>query len=120
MRPEPAYHSAESSVVGSILAETYAEVLEAIAENLTTDRAEYEAKELDELPLAIRHKFCDLAARQFIVSDDERTDISAVSLPVNREVLIRDLKRAGMKVSDLMLRHKVWTVIKASWTTTPP
>ena len=106
MRPEPAYHSAVNSVVGPILYETYAEVLEAIAENLTTDRAEYEAIELEAMPLATQHKFCDLAAREFIVEDDERPDIAAVCLPVDREALIQDLKRGGLKVADLMVHYR--------------
>ena len=107
MRPEPAYHSAVDSVVGPIMYETYAEVLEAIADNLTTDRAEYQPKKLDDLPLAIRHKFCDLAAREFVVEDDERPDIAAVCLPVDRDNLIKSLKRGGLKVADLMVRTKV-------------
>ena len=101
LNPEPAYHSVDSAVVGPILPETYAEALEAIAEALTTNQTAYEAKPLNELPIPVMHRFCDLASRKFIVSDDERPDIANVCLPVTPPYLRRALEQSNLKVSDL-------------------
>lgn len=102
LNPEPAYHSASPAVVGPIMAETFQEVLEQLAENLSDDQQDYEPKDFDELPLPVKHRFSDLAARELVVSDDERPDIAAVVMMDHRPALRAQLATAGLQVSDLV------------------
>lgn len=102
LNPEPAYHSASPAVVGPIMVETFREVLDQLAENLSDREQEYEQKYFGQLPLPVKHNFCDLAAREMVVSDDARPDIAAVVMMDNRSALRAQLAAAGLQPTDLL------------------
>lgn len=102
LNPVPAYHSAESSVVGPLDPATEPAALELLMEHIEelTDWSIL-TKAFDEnLALDKRHGLYSLAARRWITADPERPDIAEFNPPRTLAEVERDLADYGLKLED--------------------